>query len=110
MAREFELSSKELGGSVIAGPAYTQQEQLPRLELGTLDGSYFPQLPPKTQNLEQQPLPDAHYLTDFNIQTGAGQFGTEAGFGLPDSSDFLNDQEWGISQNTLYGLFAPFPQ
>ena len=110
MAREFELSSKELGGSAVAGPARAQQEQLPGLELGTLDGSYFPQLPLTAQNLEQQPFADAHYLTDFNLQTGAGHFGPEAAYGLSGSSDFLNDQEWGISQNTLYGLFAPFPQ
>lgn len=110
MAREFELSSKELGGSSAAGPARAQQEQMPGLELGTLDGSYFPQLPLTAQNLEQQPFADAHYLTDFNMQTGAGQFGPEAAYGLSGSSGFLNDQEWSISQNTLYGLFAPFPQ
>lgn len=110
MAREFELSSKELGGSAVAGPARAQQEQLPRFELGTLDGSCFPQLPLTTQNLDQQPFADAQYLTDFAMQSGGGQFGTEAVFGLSGSSDFLNDQEWGISQNTLYGLFAPFPQ
>jgi hypothetical protein len=110
MAREFELSSKELGSSAVAGPARAQQEKLPRSELGTLDESCFPQLPLATQNLNQQPFADAQYLTDFAMQGGAGQFGTEAAFGLPGSSDFLNDQEWGISQNTLYGLFAPFPQ
>ena len=109
MAREFELSSKELSSST-AGPANTQQEQLPRLDLGTLDGSYFPQLPLTAQNLDQQPFADSRYLTDFDMQSAAGQFGTEAAFGLPGSSDFLNDQEWNISQNTLYGLFAPFPQ
>lgn len=110
MGREFELSSKELGGSAVAGRASAQQEHLPRIEPGTLDGSYFPQLPLTTQNLGQQPFADTHYLTDFGMQNGAGQFGTETAFGLPGSSDFLNDQEWGISQNTLYGLFAPFPQ
>lgn len=110
MARDFELSSIELGGTAVTGPACAHQEHLPRLELGTLDGSYFPQLPLTTQNLDQQPFTDAHYLTDFDMQNGSGQFGTETAFGLPGSSGFLNDQEWGISQNTLYGLFAPFSQ
>lgn len=110
MAREFELSTKELCNSAVAGPARAQQEQFPRFELGTLDASSFPQLPLTTQNLDQQPFTDAQYLTDFAMQSGAGQFGTDIGFGLSGSSDFLNDQEWGISHNTLYGLFVPFPE
>lgn len=110
MAREFELSSKELSGSAATAPANSQQEQVPRLELGLLDGNIFPQLPLTTQNLDQQNFPNAHYLAGFDMQTGPGQFGADTAFEMLGSSDFLNDQEWGISQNTLYGLFAPLPQ
>lgn len=109
MAREFEISSKELSSSAVVGPASGQQEQLPRPELGTLDGSYFSQLPLSTPNLDQQPYSTTNYLADFDMQGGTDQFSTDAAYGLPGPSGFLNDQEWGISQNMLYGLFAPFP-
>lgn len=108
MAREFEISSKELSSSAVTAPTNTQQE--PRLELGTLNGDCFPQLPLTTQNLDQQNVSNAPYFAGFDMQTELDPCGADAAFGMPASSDFLNDQEWGISQNTLYGLFAPFPQ
>lgn len=107
MAREFHISSKEVGGTANTGSAGAQQEQPSRHDFGALDESYFPQLPLATSSIGQNSFPAAQYTNDFGVSSGADLFYTDAAFGPSGASDFLNDQEWDISQNTLYGLFAP---
>jgi hypothetical protein len=106
MAREFQISSKEVGGSVATGLAGSQQEQLSGHEFGALDESYFPQLPLITPSTGYDSFPAAQYAANLGVQDEANT--GEAALELPDVSDFLNDQEWDLSQNTLYGLFAPY--
>lgn len=76
--------------------------------LGALDQSAFPQLPLKTPSIGQDNSPVAQQLADFGMQDGEYSVCLDAAFDLPGSSDFLNDQEWDLSQNTIYGLFAPY--
>lgn len=107
MAREFQISSKEVGGPANTRSADQQHEQPPRHDFGALDESYFPQLPLAMPNIGQSNFSTAQYSHDLGGQGGADLFYPQSAFGPPGASDFLNDQEWDISQNTLYGLFAP---
>lgn len=102
MAREFEISSKEMVSSGHTGHAGAQQGRSVH-ELGVLDETYFPQLPLAMPNVGE----DSHPMAQYSIDDGPDTFPSVDIFGLPGGSDFLNDQEWDISQNTLYGLFAP---
>lgn len=109
MAREFQISSKEVGVSANARSADVEQERPSRYDIGALDGTYFSHLPLATPSTEDDSYPIAQSSANFGAQHAADPFCMEAAFGHPGNSDFLNDQEWDISQNTLYGLFAPLP-
>ncbi|KAJ8110810.1 hypothetical protein OPT61_g6438 [Boeremia exigua] len=91
MAREFQLSSKE------RVPANTDQT-----DLYSLDESFFPQLPLGPLGSEHDMYTGTPYMHDGRTLDQAGP-----DFGPPGLMNFLNDQEWDLSQNTLYGLFAP---
>ncbi|KAL2204656.1 hypothetical protein CC79DRAFT_1292772 [Sarocladium strictum] len=100
MAREFQLSAKERAPSMATeGLDFT------------LDESFFPQLPLATPSVDNDVYSAAQYLHEMNGQQGGmgGGDGFETGTEsmTPGLMNFLNDQEWDISQNTLYGLFAP---
>lgn len=99
MAREFELSAKE------CGPSMTNQ-----LDFSTLDESFFPQLPLASPPVDNDVYSAAQYLHEMNAQNQVDSFDTGGENMTPGLMNFLNDQEWDISQNTLYGLFAPTQQ
>ncbi|KAL2067205.1 hypothetical protein VTL71DRAFT_1629 [Oculimacula yallundae] len=97
MAREFEISTKERGMMA------TQQ-----LQFGTLDETLFPQLPQDRPSLDNEVYSSTQYLYDMNPQHDVmDSLQSSQNFVPPDLMNFINDQERDISQNTLYGLFAP---
>jgi hypothetical protein len=96
MAREFQLSAKE------RGPMNSQN-----LDFSTLDESFFPQLPLATPSTNGDVYPHSQYMHDVNTQQSFDQLGMMNDAGDSGLMNFLNDQEWNLSQNTLYGLFAP---
>lgn len=97
MAREFEISSKE------RGPVAHEQP-----DFGILDESLFPQLPHNTAPIDTEMYSAAQYLYDMNSEQNiVDPLQTSANMVVSGLTNFMNDQEWDISQNTLYGLFAP---
>lgn len=96
MAREFQLSAKERSA--------TMPNQL---DFSTLDESFFPQLPLASPGVDNDVYSAAQYLSEMNSQGHVDGFDTGNERMTPGLMNFLNDQEWDISQNTLYGLFAP---
>lgn len=100
MVQEFQLSVKE------RGPVRAQQP-----DLSSLDESFFPRLPlaPPPPPIDSDVYSAAQYLQGMNSQYMVDPLDTGTDMATPGLLDFLNDQEWDISQNTLYGLFAPGP-
>ncbi|KAH7071569.1 hypothetical protein BKA63DRAFT_518192 [Paraphoma chrysanthemicola] len=96
MAREFQLSSKE------RQPDNTQQ-----LAYESLDESFFPQLPLASPDHHHELYTAAQYLHNLNAQSAIDTYGLEPDMAGTGYTNFLNDQEWDLSRNTLYGLFAP---
>lgn len=104
MLHEFQLSVKEQSSKNAQQP-----------ELLSLDQSFFPQLPltgkdaaPAAPSLSQQGWMASYTQMQPSI---VGSDGMELGSDLPTPGTldfmFMNDQEWNMSQNSLYGLFAP---
>lgn len=104
MAREFQLSVQECSSTTHPQP-----------DLGTLDRSFFPQLALGNLDGEQSLYMMDHYpgdgnpqqLQDRGAQMQMDHCGRVNDTMTPGMMNFLNDQEWHLSQNTLYGLFAP---
>lgn len=96
MAREFQLSSRERGAVNTQEPGFDN-----------LDESFFPQLPLASPQNDRELYTAAQYLHDLSSQNAIDPLGTDTEMVAPGLMSFLNDQEWDLSQNTLYGLFAP---
>jgi hypothetical protein len=96
MAREFQLSTKERGH-------YGATE----LDFGSLDQSFFPQLPLTTPSVNGDMYSQSQYFDHGLAQNSIDHCGLTNNVNDSGMMNFLNDQEWNLSQNTLYGLFAP---
>ncbi|OAL46299.1 hypothetical protein IQ07DRAFT_546298 [Pyrenochaeta sp. DS3sAY3a] len=95
MAREFQLSSKE------RAPANTAQS-----DFSSLDESFFPQLPLGPLDVDRGIYSEPTYVDNMSVHNHMDPYNT-GDMPAPRLMNFLNDQEWDLSQNTLYGLFAP---
>lgn len=96
MAREFQLSSKERRVENSHEPIFHN-----------LDESFFPQLPLASPQNDRELYTAAQYLHDLSSHNAIDPLCTDTEMVAPGLMSFLNDQEWDLSQNTLYGLFAP---
>jgi hypothetical protein len=104
MAREFQLSVQECGSAINPQP-----------DMGSLDRSFFPELALGNVEMDQSFYMIDQYpgdrsaqpLQDHSAHTMMDHFGRVNDMATSPGMNFLNDQEWHLSQNTLYGLFAP---
>jgi hypothetical protein len=99
MAREFQISAKEQGATGFPSQDETQASYL--------DENFFPQLPLGLEKTSGTVYSGNSYTQQSPGQGMVDSLGSEIDTVSPSLMNFLNDQEWNISQNTLYGLFAP---
>ena len=99
MAREFQISAKEQGAA-----GFPSQDES---QAGYLDENFFPQLPLGLDNMDGSAYSGAPFPQPSPGHQMVDPLGSDMDTISPGLMNFLNDQEWNISQNTLYGLFAP---
>lgn len=96
MAREFQLSVRE-----------RRAEKEASIDFGTLDESFFPQLPLVSPYPDPEMYSAAQYLQGMNTHGRMESVAGREEVVTPGLMNFLSDQEFDLSQNTLFGLFAP---